>query len=159
MSRRLAATATSVLVLAATTAGCGGKSHSNPSSAPAQVSLDVASHTGVGRFLVSNGRTLYMYPPDRRHAVTCTTADDCQSAWPPLFVKPGTTPKAGPGVDQSLIGVVAGDGGQVVTYNHWPLYYYIGDTKAGEVNGQDQGFNWFVIAPDGVPTKTGPVSQ
>jgi hypothetical protein len=47
-----------------------------------------------------------------------------------------------------------GDGGRVVTYNHWPLYYYIGDRKADQINGQGQGFNWYVIGPNGVPNKS-----
>jgi predicted lipoprotein with Yx(FWY)xxD motif len=95
-----------------------------------------------------------MYPPDRARRVTCTKADDCVTAWPPLFLGAGRRVIAGPGVQQNLIGSVSGDGGQVVTYNHWPLYYYIGDRSPGALNGQGQGFNWYVIAPDGTPNKT-----
>jgi predicted lipoprotein with Yx(FWY)xxD motif len=52
-----------------------------------------------------------------------------------------------------------GDGGRVVTYNHWPLYYYADDRAADSVNGQGQGFNWYVVGPDGLPNKTAFPSQ
>jgi predicted lipoprotein with Yx(FWY)xxD motif len=114
--------------------------------------------SGLGRFLVIDGWTLYMYPPDRQRAVTCTKADDCQEAWPPLFVGTGHAVLAGAGVDKALIGTMPGDGGEVVTYNHWPLYYYIGDRKADQINGQGQGFSWYVISPNGQPNKADFVS-
>jgi len=120
------------------------------------LTLSARSTPQFGRFLVIDGWTLYIYPPDHQKAVTCTGADDCKGAWPPLFLGSGHKVMAGPGVQSALIGTIAGDGGRVVTYNHWPLYYYIGDHKPLDVNGQDQGFNWYVIAPNGVPTKTGP---
>jgi predicted lipoprotein with Yx(FWY)xxD motif len=135
-------------------AGCGGSSHTT-STAPR---LSVASHAKVGRYLVDAGRTLYMYPPDRQRAVTCTKTEDCDSAWPPLFVTAGQAVQAGSGVDKALIGSMPGDGGRVVTYNGWPLYYYTGDTRPGQINGQDQGFNWFVISPAGRPVRTSPLS-
>jgi predicted lipoprotein with Yx(FWY)xxD motif len=130
----------------------------NPSSAGAkQLVLTVRKQRTIGTYLVAGGRTLYMYPPDHRRAVTCTTDEECEQAWPPLFVRPGAQVRAGDGVRQKLIGSVPGDGGRVVTYNHWPLYSYVGDREPGQVKGQDQGSDWFVIAPDGTPTKTGPL--
>jgi predicted lipoprotein with Yx(FWY)xxD motif len=125
--------------------------HTNAAPTPAgAVTLSLSSTPQLGHFLVSDGRTLYMYPPDRQRAVTCTNVGECEAAWPPLFVGAGSSVLPGPGVRKALVGTIAGDGGRVVTYNKWPLYYYIGDHKPGEVNGQDQGFNWFVIAPNGV---------
>jgi len=142
-----------IVVLGGLMAGCGGNPGSSRPSANRDIALSVSSIPGLGRFLVTDGWTLYMYPPDRQRKVTCNSVEECQQAWPPLFVTAGHTVLAGAGVDRALIGTMAGDGGRVVTYNHWPLYYYIGDRKAGEVNGQDQGFNWYVIAPDGIPNK------
>jgi predicted lipoprotein with Yx(FWY)xxD motif len=133
-------------------AGCGGHAVNRP-SADRDITLSVGSTTGLGSYLVTDGWTLYMYPPDHQQGVTCTKVEQCQKAWPPVFVGAGHRVIAGAGVKPGLIGTMAGDGGQVVTYNHWPLYFYEGDRKAGEVNGQDQGFNWFVIAPNGVPNK------
>jgi predicted lipoprotein with Yx(FWY)xxD motif len=144
------------LVVSAGIAGCTGGQQAgvHRPSHDQDVTLSVRSTPALGRFLVSHGWTVYMYPPDRQTSVTCTKVEECQSAWPPLFVTAGHTVIAGPGVKQSMIGTMAGDGGRVVTYNHWPLYYYIGDRGPDVVNGQDQGFNWFVISPDGVATKS-----
>lgn len=143
-----------LVVLAGLLAGCGGHAGGvDRPSANRTVTLSVRSIPALGRFLVTDGWTLYMYAPDRQQAVTCTKVDNCQQAWPPLFVGAGHKVLAGAGVQQKLIGTMPGDGGQVITYDHWPLYYYIGDRKADQVNGQDQGFSWYVIAPSGVPNK------
>jgi predicted lipoprotein with Yx(FWY)xxD motif len=147
--------AVALLIGAALLAGCGG--HQAVVGRPAKdanVTLSIRSVPKLGPFIETHGWTLYMYPPDRQRKVTCTKVGDCQAAWPPLFLSAGHKIVAGPGVKQDLIGTMPGDGGEVVTYNHWPLYYYIGDHKADEVNGQDQGFNWYVVAPDGAPNKT-----
>jgi predicted lipoprotein with Yx(FWY)xxD motif len=158
MIRRLIAVA-AVLISVAVLGGCGG--HHSAAAHPSitkNVTLSVRSTPALGSFLVSDGWTLYMYPPDQQRHVTCTSVEGCKAAWPPLFVGTGLKVIAGPGVNQALIGTMSGDGGNVVTYNHWPLYYYLGDRKPDVVNGQDQGFNWFVIAPSGVPNKTASAS-
>ena len=36
-----------------------------------------------------------------------------------------------------------------VTYNGWPLYYYIKDEQAGDTVGQQVGDVWYVISPAG----------
>jgi predicted lipoprotein with Yx(FWY)xxD motif len=142
-------------VLAGSLAACSGGASAGVHRPPANrtITLSVRTVSGLGRILVTDGWTLYMYPPDRQRQVTCTKVEECEQAWPPLYVSAGQVARAGTGVKPGLIGTISGDGGEVVTYNHWPLYYYIGDRKAGQVNGQDQGFNWFVISPDGVPNK------
>jgi predicted lipoprotein with Yx(FWY)xxD motif len=152
---RLAKRLTLAVAMVGILGGCGGHG-SGVARPPANrdVTLSVGTSPGLGRFLVSAGWTLYMYPPDRQRAVTCTKVEQCEQAWPPLFVAAGHTVLAGPGVQRNLIGSMPGDGGRVVTYDHWPLYYYIGDRQADVVHGQDQGFNWFVMAPSGAPIKT-----
>ena len=60
------------------------------------------------------------------------------------------SPKGGAGVDASLLGTTTRkDGTLQVTYNGMPLYYYAKDTVAGDVNGQEVGDVWYVIAPNG----------
>jgi predicted lipoprotein with Yx(FWY)xxD motif len=152
---RSAWTAACAVLCAALLAGCGGRQAVvDRPNADQNVTLSVRSTPALGDFLVTQGWTLYMYSPDRQRHVTCTKVEGCQTAWPPLFVRTGHTVIAGAGVKPSLLGTAPGDGGRVVTYNHWPLYYYVGDRKALAVNGQDQGFNWFVMNPNGLPTKT-----
>lgn len=38
-----------------------------------------------------------------------------------------------------------------MVYNGWPLYYYSGDQKPGDVKGQNFGGIWFVVSPYGGP--------
>jgi glutathione peroxidase-family protein len=54
---------------------------------------------------------------------------------------------------------MAPGGGEVVTYNKWPLYTYLGDGAAGQANGQDvklNGGKWYVITPAGTLIKHKP---
>jgi kynurenine formamidase len=72
-------------------------------------------------------------------------------AWPPFLVR--GRPRAGRGVRASLIGTVRRrDGTRQVTYRGHPLYYYVGDTRPGEVSCQNVvefGGTWLVVAPSG----------
>jgi hypothetical protein len=50
-------------------------------------------------------------------------------------------------------------GGKVVTYNHWPLYTYVVDTKPGQATGQALNLNgelWYVLSPAGKVIRTKP---
>jgi predicted lipoprotein with Yx(FWY)xxD motif len=99
----------------------------------------------------SRGRTLYMFKPDHQKSVTCKGS--CAAVWPPLKLKKGQKPKAGGAAKQSLLGSDKNpSGGRVVTYNRWPLYTYILDSKAGQANGQAKNLNgglWYVLSPSG----------
>ena len=46
-----------------------------------------------------------------------------------------TKAKAGSGVNASKLGTVKRNGVVQVTYGGKPLYFFVGDTKAGQVNG------------------------
>jgi predicted lipoprotein with Yx(FWY)xxD motif len=101
----------------------------------------------LGVILVnSKGRTLYMFVPDHQKKVTCKGS--CAIVWPPLKVKKGQKPTAGGAAKKKLLGT----DGRVVTYNRWPLYTYVSDTKAGQATGQDKkqsGGKWYVLSPSG----------
>jgi predicted lipoprotein with Yx(FWY)xxD motif len=109
-----------------------------------------------GKILVgANGRTLYDFVADKTMASTCYGA--CASLWPPLTVT--GTPKAGPGVRAALLGTTKRtDGTTEVTYNGHPLYYYAGDTAAGDTTGQainQFGALWYVLAANGMEIHNG----
>jgi predicted lipoprotein with Yx(FWY)xxD motif len=113
----------------------------------------------LGTVLVnSRGRTLYMFVPDHRKRVTCKGT--CAKYWPPLKLKSGTKPTAGGAARKKLLGSDPNpSGGRVVTYNRWPLYTYIADTKAGQANGQAIKLNggyWYVLSPAGNVIKKKP---
>ena len=109
--------------------GAAGAQHSTSS-----VAVKTRKITGLGVVLVNTkGRTLYVFMKDAHRHVTCTKANGCQSFWPPLKWKSASKPTAGGAAKSKL---VAWDkdpgGGKVVTYNHWPLYTFSGDSAAGQ---------------------------
>ena len=95
------------------------------------------------------GFVLYGFTADLRTASKCYGA--CAKAWPPLLVKGSA--KALKGIDRAKLGSVARrGGGRQVTYAGHPLYYYVGDTKAGQIlcqNVREYGGLWLVVAPTG----------
>ncbi|GAA1337330.1 hypothetical protein [Actinocatenispora thailandica] len=117
--------------------------------------IDAKRLPSLGTVLVDqHGKTLYMFLPDRKHAVTCTGR--CLGTWPPVVVGQGGSPKAGSGgVRQGLLGTVPdGQGRSVASYAGWPLYTYAGDTAPGQTSGQaldDNGGPWYVMRVDGHP--------
>jgi predicted lipoprotein with Yx(FWY)xxD motif len=106
----------------------------------------------LGTVLVnSKGLTLYMFVPDKRKKVTCVKT--CAVVWPPMKLPKGAKPVAKGQVKAKLLGSDPNPaGGRVVTYNKWPLYTYISDTKPGMARGQALNLNgglWYVLAPSG----------
>ena len=127
--------------------GGGGASTAPTQTGAAMVST---SKSSIGTILVgSNGRTLYLFDKDQPNKSACSGA--CVSAWP--VDQTSGTPKAGSGVQASLLGTIKrSDGTTQVTYNHHPLYYYSGDTASGQQNGQGLnafGAFWYVVSPSG----------
>lgn len=111
--------------------------------------VNLATDPTLGEFLVDDkGMTLYMFSNDEPDKSNCS--GNCLVAWPP-FLSEGE-PQAGDGVDQSLLGTTEmPDGTLIVTYNHMPLYYWMNDTKAGDVTGQGNNDVWWVVSPAGDP--------
>jgi predicted lipoprotein with Yx(FWY)xxD motif len=138
----------------ATSAPATSSSVTATSSAAATggVKVSSATVTDLGAVLVNGqGRTLYVFAPDKAKKVTCTSS--CASVWPPVVLTSGQKPTAAGSVRQSLLGSDPNpSGGQVVTYAGWPLYTYVADTAAGTASGQGLNLNggfWYVIAPSG----------
>jgi predicted lipoprotein with Yx(FWY)xxD motif len=105
-------------------------------------------HTSLGTFLVSSGRTLYLFQADGRNQSTCT--GPCAGTWPPLLTS--GRPKASGGVKASLLGTTGSGSTEQVTYDGHPLYTYSGDTKRGDTNSQNLklfGAKWYVVSVAG----------
>jgi predicted lipoprotein with Yx(FWY)xxD motif len=144
-------------------AGCGGSSASSmPKSgvagaqhATSGVAVKTHKLKGLGVDLVNPaGRTLYVFMKDAHRHVTCTGS--CASIWHPLKWKGSGKPTAGGSAKSSLLGWDKGDGGKVVTYNHWPLYTYTGDSANGQTHGWNVNLNggkWYVISAKGKVVK------
>jgi predicted lipoprotein with Yx(FWY)xxD motif len=139
------------LALAAggTLAACGGNSGygsdgSTPPPSSATPTIEVSS-TSLGSVLTDgSGRTLYLFTHDSGGSSACDGG--CLSVWPPLT----GTPTAGSGANSSLLGTITrSDGSTQATYAGHPLYYYSGDSGAGDVNGQEIQDSWYVVNASG----------
>ena len=156
---------------AATVAACGSSSSSgaaagSSSSAPAgassaaAVKISAESVPGVGTVLVNGqGKTLYLLTSEKGGKITCTAANGCTQAWPETVVSSGmTAATAGSGVQSSLLGTVKdASGNLLVTYNHWPLYTFSGDSGPGVAKGEGViafGGTWYVLSGSGNPVTT-----
>ena len=132
-----------VIAVIVTTSG-GSTSKAQPLAA-ANASISV-KQTALGRMLTdANGRTLYLFAPDKRDMSTLSAAG--RSVWPP-FTSTGR-PAAMGGVQTGQIGAVSGASGSAqVTYDGHPLYYFVGDRKPGETDRPGaQRVRWPVVRP------------
>ena len=115
-------------------------------AAPGDVTVQVSKDASLGDILVDGkGMTLYLFTKDQANVTNCY--DQCAVNWPPLLVAAGKEAAAGQGVTGKLGVIDRTDGSRQVTYNGWPLYYYIKDTKAGDTTGQNVGQVWFIVHP------------
>jgi predicted lipoprotein with Yx(FWY)xxD motif len=133
-------------------AGHGSSSAAATRHSTSSVAVMTRKVKGLGVVLVNaKGRTLYTFAKDQRRHVTCTGS--CASFWPPLKWKSTAKPKAGGSAKSKLLGLdMSPAGGEVVTYNKWPLYTFVEDKAAGQAKGQGQNLNggkWYVISPKG----------
>ena len=120
-----------------------------PSSQSGAATISIGS-SSLGQILVDgNGKTLYLFEADTSTQSTCAGA--CAQAWPPLTTN--GAPKVAASASPSLLGTTTrSDGTMQVTYSGHPLYYFAGDTKPGDTNGEGStafGAGWDVLSPTG----------
>ena len=130
--------------------GYGSGGTTPASGAASGVATVSAASTSLGMILVDgSGRTLYLFEKDQPNQSACAGA--CATAWP--VDQTSGTPKAGSGVTASMLGTIKrGDNTTQVTYNKHPLYYFQGDSGAGQHNCQGVdafGATWYVVTPAG----------
>jgi predicted lipoprotein with Yx(FWY)xxD motif len=106
--------------------------------------------TPLGKTLVdANGRTLYLFEADKPGVGTLSAAG--LAVWP-AFTSAGTPRAEGEAV-AAKISVGAGpNGSRQVDYSGHPLYYFVGDKRAGSTSGQGLnvfGALWYVLSPSG----------
>lgn len=143
------------ILVAACSAGCTA----NPSpraagSSQVTVAVTVVNTTAYGPILTGpTGNALYVHQGDSSTTSTCTGG--CLQAWPAFTVATGGVVTPGPHATGTFATFVrADDGTTQVTYQGMPLYYWTGDTKAGDVTGH--GVNGFAVAsvPGFLPAAT-----
>lgn len=83
------------------------------------------------------GRTVYTFDKDEANKSNC--AGGCLAAWPAFVAKAEATPKG-------EFGIIEANGVRQWAVNGKPLYYFAGDVKAGDRNGDGKGGTWHVVA-------------
>jgi predicted lipoprotein with Yx(FWY)xxD motif len=102
-----------------------------------------------GDYLTDNkGKSLYLFQKDNQGSSQCTS--DCAIIWTP-YIQPEMTIKENQGVEPLIGSSERNDGSFQVTYNNWPLYYYVGDHQPGHDYGQGYEGFWNLISPSGNP--------
>jgi predicted lipoprotein with Yx(FWY)xxD motif len=124
---------TTTTAAASTTAGA-------PAASAAAVSVATNATLGAPVLVGPNGHTLYLFEKDTGTTTACTGG--CASAWPAL--KADGTPTGGTGVTAAKLSVANGQ----VVYNGHLLYYFAGDTAAGDAKGVGIP-SWFPVGADG----------
>ena len=106
--------------------------------------------SSAGPVLVNgSGHAVYLWAKDAKDMSSCTGA--CASAWPPVQAS-GAVTAAGSVKSSDLGTITQSDGTKQVTYDGHPLYYFAGDSGAGQANGQGSdnfGAKWWLVAPSG----------
>jgi predicted lipoprotein with Yx(FWY)xxD motif len=167
---RLAVFSIAALAFGIAAAGCGGSSSSSAapasgtnassgssgpygygggggsSSSASAVTVKAAS-SPLGTILVDqDGKTLYLFEADSMNKSNCSGS--CLSLWPAVMASGKAT--TGNGVSAGMIGTATGS--SQVTYAGHPLYWFSGDSAAGDTNGEgltDFGGAWYAVSPTG----------
>jgi predicted lipoprotein with Yx(FWY)xxD motif len=111
--------------------------------------VQVTEKEGVGKYLTdAGGKTLYWFKKDSMGMSSCS--GPCAEKWPVYFSETVAPAEGLSGADFATI--TRDDGGMQTTFRGYPLYYWAGDSAAGDTNGQGLMGNWFVVDPDHFPT-------
>lgn len=82
------------------------------------------------------GRTVYTFDKDEMNKSNC--AGGCLTAWPVFAASAGAAALGD-------FGLIEASGAKQWTVKGKPLYYFAGDTKAGERNGEGKGGVWHMV--------------
>lgn len=112
----------------------------------ASPTVKVATDAKLGKILVAaNGKTLYAFAADTANTSACY--DACAQNWSPLTIASGE-PVAPADLKGKLATASRRDGSRQITHNGRPLYFFVGDQKAGDATGEgisSFGGTWSVV--------------
>jgi len=150
-TRRRLAGVSALFASAAIIAACSSAGATTPPTTAAGgggLTLAVGTSPTLGMYVAGkDGMSLYVFTADTGSTSTCT--GDCAGTWPPLTVASASDVTAGAGVTGAIGTTARADGSTQVTINGHPVYYYSGDTKAGDTNGQGKFNKWYLVSPGG----------
>lgn len=122
---------------------CPSTAAGSPAAGGSNVSISAA-----GNLVDATGRSLYEYDKDTTPGSSACTAD-CLTNWPALAIAAGTQVTPGTGLDAAdfTTFVRTDDSTTQVAYYAKPLYYFAGDTAAGDTNGANVSASWHLAMP------------
>lgn len=83
------------------------------------------------------GRTLYTFDKDEAGKSNCVGT--CLTAWPVFSASESDTA-------EGEFDIVNGNAGRQWVWKSKPLYYFAGDTKSGDHNGDAKGGVWHIVS-------------
>ncbi len=86
-----------------------------------------------------NGMTLYTFKKDAKGVSNCY--DQCAKNWPPLMAASGAKAEGAYSI------IDRKDGTKQWAKDGMPLYYWVKDTKKGDITGDGVGGNWDLAKP------------
>lgn len=93
----------------------------------------------------ASGRTLYVFDKDEAGKSNC--AGGCLTAWPAFVAKPAAAA-------QGDFGLIDANGARQWTVKGKPLYFFAGDSKPGDRNGDGSGGVWHVVPAGAAKTSS-----
>jgi predicted lipoprotein with Yx(FWY)xxD motif len=110
--------------------------------------IKIAEKEGIGKYITdTEGKTLYWFKKDPPGTSACSGA--CIAKWPVYFRDAVAPPE---GISKDDFGTInREDGNKQTTFRGYPLYYWVGDVKAGDTTGQGVNNVWFVVNPENFP--------
>lgn len=119
---------------------------STPGGSPAAGGSTVAV-SSAGYLVGSNGFTLYVFDHDTTPDSSACTGS-CADNWPALTVASAEDIALGTGLDEDDFTTFTRDDGTMqVEYYGKPLYYFAGDSAAGDTNGNGVSGIWHEAMP------------
>ena len=139
--------------LLALTAACGGSNTGYGTRAQSggttaqSATLMVATDARLGSHLVDgSGRSLYYFAKDVPAGGTQAAVSNCNAGCLPVWPIFQTDSVVAQGINATDVGqITRSDGSKQTTYKGFPLYYYVGDTAAGDTNGEGVNGIWYVV--------------
>lgn len=159
----LTGSAAAVAAVLALGTGCASNASTQPAGGPGTVSSSpepilavhqIAIRVSGGHLTDGSGRTVYLRVAGNGSAPEC--AGPCAAVWPPVIASGPAMATAG-ALAADLGTTTRADGTKQVTYKGHPLYYFEGDTAAGDAHGQGQvgfGTTWWELTGSGAAIAT-----
>jgi predicted lipoprotein with Yx(FWY)xxD motif len=139
----LAGVATAAMLIAAACSAAATTPAPVASQAATSITISMTNDATLGAYLTGqNGMTLYVFKNDTADTSSCTGT--CATKWPSVGVAGGAMITGPTGATGTFTIISRPDGTMQVAYDHQPLYYYSGDSVAGDTNGQGLLGKWFV---------------